>query len=389
MLKSIVKMILGFAGGIAIGFLIACVVIICFTDTTFPEFLEKLTSTNLSETMTAAGVAVLAFIVSIFVLVFIHEAGHLVCGLLSGYRFVSFRIFNFTIIRMDGKLRVKRYSVAGTGGQCLLTPPDLPLDKIPTGWYNFGGVFFNLIALLIAVPFLFLVKGHPFVTETIAMFVLADILLILINGIPMKISSAGNDGYNMLFLKKDPIGKRALVEALRANALVQEGVRPKDMPAEWFVVPENICYRNQLEVSIPMMAAARLVDEMRYAEALEAYERLYEHKDEIIPLYVNEIACELVFLRLMGGDEKGAAELLDDKLRKYIETYKKVMSSKERILCAVSLRLDHDPDKALSIYENLRDRAGDYLLQGEVRSDLAIMHDMLTSSTDLRLVNRP
>lgn len=79
----------------------------------------------------------------------------------------------------------------------------------------------------------------------------------------------------------------------------------------------------------------------------------------------------------MGGDEKGAAELLDDKLRKYIETYKKVMSSKERILCAVSLRLDHDPDKALSIYENLRDRAGDYLLQGEVRSDLAIMHDML------------
>ena len=79
----------------------------------------------------------------------------------------------------------------------------------------------------------------------------------------------------------------------------------------------------------------------------------------------------------MNDDMAGAAALLDDKLRKYIEAYRKVMSSKERILCAVALKLDNDKEKALSIYENLKSRESDYLLQGEVKSDLTIMRDML------------
>lgn len=375
-LKSVLKMVVGLAIGIVAGFLIAGIIIVGFTDTSMSEFIDKLKSTSFSESGIAAVVGALAFIVSGIILVIIHETGHLVCGIMSGYSFVSFRIFNFTIIKIDGRLRVKRFSIDGTGGQCLLTPPDLPLEKIPVEWYNFGGVFFNIIAMLAVAPLL-LVKGHPFVTECVVIFMLAAFLLILLNGIPMKLGGVGNDGYNMIVLRKNMIARRGLVVSLRANVLIQEGVRPKDMPDALFVIPEKIDYRNPLEVTLPMMAASRFVDEMRYAEALTEYEGLYGHRDEIIPLYVKEIACELVFLRLMNDDMAGAAALLDDKLRKYIEAYRKVMSSKERILCAVALKLDNDKEKALSIYENLKSRESDYLLQGEVKSDLAIMRDML------------
>lgn len=375
-LKSVLKMVLGLPIGIVAGFLIAGIIIVGFTDTSMSEFIDKLKSTSFSESVIAAVVGALAFIVSGIILVIIHETGHLVCGIMSGYSFVSFRIFNFTIIKIDGRLRVKRFSIDGTGGQCLLTPPDLPLEKIPVEWYNFGGVFFNIIAMLAVAPLL-LVKGHPFVTECVVIFMLAAFLLILLNGIPMKLGGVGNDGYNMIVLRKNMIARRGLVVSLRANVLIQEGVRPKDMPDALFVIPEKIDYRNPLEVTLPMMAASRLVDEMRYADALTEYEGLYGHRDEIIPLYVKEIACELVFLRLMNDDMAGAAALLDDKLRKYIEAYRKVMSSKERILCAVALKLDNDKEKALSIYENLKSRESDYLLQGEVKSDLVIMRDML------------
>lgn len=375
-LKSVLKMVLGLAIGIVAGFLIAGIIIVGFTDTSMSEFIDKLKSVSFSESVIAAVVGAVAFILSGIVLVIVHETGHFVCGIMSGYSFVSFRIFNFTIIKIDGRLRVKRFSIDGTGGQCLLTPPDLPLEKIHVEWYNFGGVFFNIIAMLAVAPLL-LVKGHPFVTECVLIFMLAAFLLILLNGIPMKLGGVGNDGYNMIILRKNMIARRGLVESLRANALIQEGVRPKDMPDALFVIPEKIDYRNPLEVSLPMMAASRLVDEMRYADALTEYEGLYGHRDEIIPLYVKEIACELVFLRLMNDDMAGAAALLDDKLRKYIEAYRKMMSSKERILCAVALKLDNDREKALSIYENLTSREGDYLLQGEVKSDLAIMRDML------------
>lgn len=378
MLKTILKLIVSLIIGIIAGLIIATIIIVCFTDTTFSEFVDKLTSARLADGLIAGVAGIMSFVVSVALLVIVHEAGHLVCGLLSGYRFVSFRIFNFTFIRIDGKVRIKRFSIAGTGGQCLLTPPDLPLDKIPTGWYNFGGILFNLIALLAVFP-IFFIKGHPFLAEFAVIFCLTDCFLILLNGIPMKISGAGNDGYNMLLLNRDQMSKRGLMISLRSNALIQEGVRPKDMPDEWFAVPEKINYRNQLEVSLPLMASSRLIDEFKYREALDKFESLYTHKDEIVSLYVKEIECELVFLRLVCGDKAGAEELLDDNLKKYIKAYNNVMSSKERILCAIALLLVDNRDEAMAIYEDVKRRELDYLLQGEVKSDLAIMQALLMS----------
>lgn len=376
-MKAILKLLVGFAVGIAAGLMIAAILIACFTDTTFAEFITKLKSTDFGEMMLAAGVGILAFLISQMCLIILHETGHLVCGLLSGYKFMSFRIFSLTFIKIDCRLRIRRYSIAGTGGQCLLTPPVLPLEKIPTGWYNFGGVLFNIVALLAVFP-LFFVKLNPFLSECVVIFALTDAMLILLNGIPMKVSGAGNDAYNMLLLRKNPLAKRGFVIALRSNALLQQGVRPKDMPQDWFAVPETINYRDQLEVSIPMMAAGCLIDELRYADARTAYENLNNHKDEIIGLYVKEIACELVFLRLICGDIDGAKELLDENLKRYIKTYRKVMSSKERILCAIALKLDGNRKEATAIYGEVKKRRQDYLLQGEVDSDLAIMSDILT-----------
>ena len=54
----------------------------------------------------------------------LHEGGHLVCGLLTGYRFVSFRIGSWMVQRENGRLRFHRYTLAGTAGQCLLAPPE-------------------------------------------------------------------------------------------------------------------------------------------------------------------------------------------------------------------------------------------------------------------------
>ena len=94
-------------------------------------------------------------------------------------------------------------------------------------------------------------------------------------------------------------------------------------------------------------------------------------------MYVNEIACELAFCAMVMGDKERAVELLDSKLRKYIDTYSKTMSGKQRLLCAISLYLDNDKAKAAEIYQNLVDSQAGYLLQGEVKSDLAIMKEIL------------
>ena len=376
-MKTLLKIIGGLLIGILIGLLFSTAGIVLFTDKSLEEVISAFGKLQPGEGLLSIITGIGALIVSLFLLVTIHEGGHLVCGLLSGYRFVSFRLFNLTVIRSEGKLRVKHFAVAGTGGQCLLSPPDLPLKDIPVVWYNFGGILATIAAGLIVLPLLWIHTLPPLLYESVVIFLLTDLFLILTNGIPMQTGGIGNDASNIIMLRKNETSKRALMLQLRSNALIQEGVRPKDMPAEWFVTEGEPDYRNPLEVSIPLMEASRLIDEMKWDEAHAAFGRIYIHKAELMPLYTLETACELVFTSLVTGDTDRARELYDTKLKRYIETYRKVMSSKERILCAVALHLENDPGKARSIYDTLARRRDSYLLQGEVKSDLAIMYTML------------
>ena len=81
--------------------------------------------------------------------ILIHEAGHLVFGLLTGYRFSSFRIGNFMWIKENEHLKIKRLSISGTGGQCLLVPPETSDEKTPFVLYILGGSIANLVFALI------------------------------------------------------------------------------------------------------------------------------------------------------------------------------------------------------------------------------------------------
>ena len=396
-IKNIIKFIVGLMLGGAVGLLLAGLGFVLFTDTTFPEYVDSFRKLNISEGILVGLVSILSFIVSLTILVIVHEGGHLLCGLLTGYKFVSFRIFNLTFIKVDGKLKSKRFGIAGTGGQCLLDPPDLPIDKIPTAWYNAGGVLANIIVGLLVLPLLW-AHLHPMLMVAIVIFLITDLFLILMNGIPMQPGGLGNDAYNMLYLNRNQAAKRGLVMQLRSNALIQNGVRPKDMLEEWFEVTAKINYSNPLELAVPLMRASRLMDEYRMEEALTAFEDLYGHRKDIMPLYQKEIACELCYLLMTTAneiektsvDEQSMIEctekfeltktrvsnILDKELRRYVAAYRKVMSSKERLECAIALYLDGDRNRAEKIFSDLDKRRNEYLLQGEVKSDLALMERM-------------
>ena len=51
------------------------------------------------------------FIIGYLFHIIIHEGGHLIFGLLSGYSFVSFRVGSLTLIREDGKFKLKRFVI--------------------------------------------------------------------------------------------------------------------------------------------------------------------------------------------------------------------------------------------------------------------------------------
>lgn len=378
-MKTILKMIGGFLIGISVGLTGAYIVLYLTKDMSLSVFLGKFANASMWEMFGVPLLAIVFMIFSTFLQIILHEGGHLVCGLLTGYRFVSFRIFNQTLIRQDGRMRIKRFNIAGTGGQCLLVPPERPLEEIPYKLYNAGGVLANLLTAMIAIALIVAVSGIPkLLLLFLIIFALVGILLALINGIPMRMNGIGNDADNMRQLNKNRQSKLALVMQLHVNARVQEGMRPCEMPATWFEWDVEIDYKDALQVNYRQMCIGYLMDKEEWEASYYALEDMMKHKDEIIGMLCNEIGCELLFTALVTGRTERAEELCTKQLLTYIKQYRKVMSSKQRLLCIIALYREKNPARAKDIYEAVCRRQAKYLMQGEVRSDIALMRSVLT-----------
>ena len=117
--------------------------------------------------------------------IIIHEAGHLVFGLLTGYRFCSFRVFSLMWIRENGKIRLKRMSLAGTGGQCLMGPPELSDGKMPVMLYNFGGAILNLVSAALFLGLSFLCPPVSMVRVFLWFLAVFGLGFALMNGLPL------------------------------------------------------------------------------------------------------------------------------------------------------------------------------------------------------------
>ena len=91
----------------------------------------------MGENILRAATLFLSIYIGVILQTIIHEAGHLVFGLLSGYRFSSFRVFSFMWVKEKGRVKLCRYSLAGTGGQCIMCPPDMKDGKITVQFWRF------------------------------------------------------------------------------------------------------------------------------------------------------------------------------------------------------------------------------------------------------------
>ena len=150
-MKQALKLILSTLFGACIGFGAVMFCIVMFTGTSVSDFLGKMGNVQIATLLMSCVLSMVCLILAVFVQIILHEAGHLVFGLATGYRFVSFRVGNITLIKDKGRFRFKRFSISGTGGQCLLSPPDRPYKQMPYFWYNAGGVLMNLLTAIIAL----------------------------------------------------------------------------------------------------------------------------------------------------------------------------------------------------------------------------------------------
>lgn len=340
--------------------------------------------------------AVLALVFALFAQLILHEAGHLVCGLATGYKFCSFRIGGLMWQKEEDGIRRYRYSLAGTGGQCLLAPPDLVDGKMPCVLYNLGGPLANLFT---AALFCFLggrcdaaveaalepTPQRVFVTMTWlglmwALAVLFDLLALwglgmgLSNGVPLSLSCFDNDGRNALSLKKHPAAMRAFWVQLKVNEQQAHGVRLKEMPAEWFALPEESGWNNALTAALALLRENRQMDEHDFAAAAQLARLLDEKAAGLLGLHRSLLLCDRLYCALLRGED--AAPLLARWNEKGMKKFRRQMEdfpSVQRTEYAAALLAEGDTANANVIRARFEARAKNYPYAAEIETERELM----------------
>lgn len=265
-----------------------------------------------------------AMYVAMFLQIIIHEGGHLIFGLLTGYKFVSFRIGSFTLIKINGKIKIKKLSLAGTGGQCLLSPPEMKDGKIPYILYNLGGSILNLISAASFLILGFLLKNIGLLSITCIMAAIVGIAYALMNGIPMRLGTVDDDGYNTLAMSKDPKALRSLWIQMKSSEMTANGVRLKDMPKEWFTLPDKEDMKNSMIAALGAFACNRLMDELKFDEAEKLMREYVDGENAAVGVYKNLLKCDIAFCEMIKDqpDSEAVEKLFDKQQRTFMKSMK-------------------------------------------------------------------
>lgn len=301
-----------------------------------------------------------------------HEGGHLVFGLLTGYKFVSFRIFSLALVKLEGRLHLKRLSLPGTAGQCLMAPPEPYDPNMPTQLYNFGGVLMNLLVALLAGGIAMFAKG------ILSLFLIwvagVGVMFALQNGVPMRLA-ASNDGMNARNIRRDSANVWALWTQLKVQQELSEGKRLKDLPREWFQPQAPL--GNDLVWSQETIGFQQMLDEGQYAKALETGAALLPRLRQS-PLLSFVVRGDLIFLNLIlkdQGQEKALALMGKDyqKLSKKLSVMVNTLPNMIRTEYAKAVLLEKDMQRADKLKKQFEKAAVRYPYPSEILGERDMM----------------
>lgn len=292
------------------------------------------------------GMGLIALYIAIFIQIIIHEGGHLICGKMSGYSFASFRIGSVMIIKDREKVKFKKFKLPGTGGQCLMIPPRGDIYDFPFVLYNLGGSLANLVASGLFGVLYLIFPDIPYLSVFFAISAVIGVVFALINGIPLRLSGVDNDGHNIMVLSKNREARKAFWRQLYINGLITKGTRLKDMPEEWFSLPENANLNNGIISSMGVFACSRAIDEMDFQKAREIGNTMLENSDGLMGIHRNLLCCELLFCEMIGENRKEEVDRLYTKeLKKFIKVTAAYLST-IRLMYAYYLFIEQDEEKA-------------------------------------------
>ncbi|MGN0316720.1 MAG: M50 family metallopeptidase [Lachnospira sp.] len=310
-------------------------------------------------TFAVVAISALAVIyLSCYINICLHEIGHMIFGLLTGYKFNSIRFGKLMLVKKNGKLHFCRYNMPGTGGQCLMSAPEGDAEKMPVVLYNLGGLIVNLFLLLIGAGMFFWMKNsHPIVGIVCLVFAMTSFVILITNGIPFM--QIGTDGANTIILYKDKNARVAFQKQLEIVNYCANNYSIREMPKELFSFDKSIPMNNPLITAQAVNYYNYLSVNKMYVEAKEMALFILENAKSINQLHEKILYGELIFHAAVIDRNSEAAKELYESHKKELNSASGFISI-QRILYAYYTLVERDEKKATTFAKRFENSVKNY-----------------------------
>ena len=271
-------------------------------------------------------VTVVAAVIGLLLNVVLHEAGHLICGLLTGYGFVLYSVFGQTFMKEKGKLVRKRYSFAGAGGGCMLSPPDRTNGTYPFKLYISGGFIVDfLLCILFLILFFLFAPTAALWARVFLVIAIVSAFLGLINLAPHKVALP-SDGYILFNLGKDKNAemRHGFWSVLKIQTLIAEGIRPRDIPTKLFDWVDMDALFDIFVFETARNRYLSYLDRLELSKAEELMQTLSKNMQDMPDAVQLSCNVELLFHEMIG---KCRQEKIDSLFDKRLKDFMKAASS--------------------------------------------------------------
>lgn len=303
--------------------------------------------------------------------IIVHEGGHLLFGLLTGYKFGFFRVGSLLFMKQDGRWKRKKLSVSGTGGQCLMIPPVMKEEKLPYRLYYYGGVIMNLLFSLLFLGLSFL-NHHFLIKPLLVEGYVIGFLLAIFNGLPIGGGYIENDAISAGNLRNNKLAMKCFYGLLKINEGIMKGVRIKEVSEEYFISPAPEEVENGMIANMATLSIARLMDERRFDEAEERIDTYLSGEKIKMSFLRSAMIIERVYLHLIKGEKEEAEKLISPEVKKFLKRMKNHVSIL-RVEYSIALLKDGDRAKATSIEKRFEKIAKGHPFLGEIKLERELM----------------
>lgn len=287
-------------------------------------------------TLVAILMHVLGVILVLPVFIGVHEAGHMVFGLASGFSLLTYKIGPFEWYKKDDKIAFRLNSLSSMVlGQCLMIPPK-PKKKVKPKFYlyNAGGLIFSY-SLDVILVLLFFLTGNGYIKHLLVPVISISVFLTLNNSIYQE--GGFNDVCNHRLVKSNSKYIYSIMYQLEIIANITNGKRygAKTLYEPYF--EEKL---NHITLPVAQLRFYQAIDKSDFVEAKRISDIIRKNYNNIL-LPVQKVSVIFVILftdivieekftqfkrhfKWIGEKEKAICMKYDYDIRYYYDIYSKI-----------------------------------------------------------------